>query len=331
MNEKMYQTVLLCTIAGLLLSGFIFFGNGGPNGSRSNKPSMNTQEPQSIDPFKDDVILYTDNMDGANDTNALKARGYKPYYRGTGFQDTVPTWFQGNSAVFSSFNGPATGYVAANYQVVTNINNIDSWLVFPRIAGGIIAGDSLYYRTRTDSASIWPDSIRVMYSANDSVPEGSWTELGRFLVPLNAWTLYGFRAPTTSVNGRFCIRYTVANGGPNGPNSDYIGIDAINIVRTPVGIQGNESGIPKTYSLEQNYPNPFNPSTTISYGLPKTGNVKIVLYDILGNEVRTLVDENQGAGMHDVVFDASSLSSGIYLYKIAAGTFSDTKKMVLVK
>jgi subtilisin-like proprotein convertase family protein len=89
--------------------------------------------------------------------------------------------------------------------------------------------------------------------------------------------------------------------------------------------------IPNYYSLSQNYPNPFNPVTKITYTLPKSGNVELKVYDILGREVATLVNEVKPAGIYDVNFNASNLASGIYFYRIKAGDFSSIKKMVLVK
>ena len=85
------------------------------------------------------------------------------------------------------------------------------------------------------------------------------------------------------------------------------------------------------FRLEQNYPNPFNPSTTISYQLPKAEFVTVKIFDTIGNEVKTIVKEIKPAGVHEVNFDASHLSSGIYLYRIDAGTFHQSKKMLLVK
>jgi hypothetical protein len=96
--------------------------------------------------------------------------------------------------------------------------------------------------------------------------------------------------------------------------------------------------IPNHYFLGQNYPNPFNPVTTIKYGIPKTSNVLIRVYDVLGNEVSTLVNEKKNAGVHTASFNASNLSSGVYFYKIevrqagsSTGNFTDVKKMVLIK
>ncbi len=97
------------------------------------------------------------------------------------------------------------------------------------------------------------------------------------------------------------------------------------------GITSNQNNLPENYSLLQNYPNPFNPSTTISYSLPKAGDVKLIVFDILGREVATLVNGFIGAGNHTVDFNASNLSSGVYLYKIQTGDFTETRKMVLIK
>ncbi len=85
------------------------------------------------------------------------------------------------------------------------------------------------------------------------------------------------------------------------------------------------------FSLSQNYPNPFNPTTKISYQLPENSYVKIMIYDLLGREIKTLVNYEITAGQHEISFDASSLPSGVYVYKLTAGSFSETKKMMLVK
>ncbi|MFZ1517136.1 MAG: T9SS type A sorting domain-containing protein [Ignavibacteriaceae bacterium] len=91
------------------------------------------------------------------------------------------------------------------------------------------------------------------------------------------------------------------------------------------------SGVPEVYSLSQNYPNPFNPSTKISWQSPVSGNQTLKVYDVLGNEVATLVNEFKNAGMYEVDFDASTLSSGVYFYQLKAGEFLETRKMVLLK
>ncbi|HZW38721.1 MAG TPA: T9SS type A sorting domain-containing protein, partial [Ignavibacteriaceae bacterium] len=86
-----------------------------------------------------------------------------------------------------------------------------------------------------------------------------------------------------------------------------------------------------SYSLSQNFPNPFNPSTKIKYTLPKQGLVTIKIFDVLGIEIKQLINEEKPSGEYEVEFDGSSLSSGIYFYQIQTGEYFDTKKMVLMK
>ena len=96
-----------------------------------------------------------------------------------------------------------------------------------------------------------------------------------------------------------------------------------------VNFTGSE--IPITYELSNNFPNPFNPSTTIRYQIPQDGIVTLKIYDILGSEVATLVNEEKVAGKYEVNFNATSLASGVYIYKIQAGGFISSKKMMLLK
>ena len=96
-------------------------------------------------------------------------------------------------------------------------------------------------------------------------------------------------------------------------------------------IREQELIIPRHFMLMQNYPNPFNPTTTITFSLPKQQHVTLMIYNLLGREVHTLVDEQSQAGMHTVTFDASELSSGIYFYRLQAGDYSESKRMMLLK
>ncbi len=98
-----------------------------------------------------------------------------------------------------------------------------------------------------------------------------------------------------------------------------------------VGVQGNNSNIPFVYKLEQNFPNPFNPTTLIKYQLPEDEFVKITVFNILGQQVSTLVNTYQNAGNYSLMFDGTNLASGLYLYKLEAGSFTDVKKMLLLK
>ena len=98
-----------------------------------------------------------------------------------------------------------------------------------------------------------------------------------------------------------------------------------------ISVQSIGENVPGTYDLAQNFPNPFNPSTRIRFGIPKSGLVTVKVYDMLGKEVATLVNEELRAGSYEVPFDGSYFSSGMYFYRIQSGEFVETKKMILVK
>ncbi len=98
----------------------------------------------------------------------------------------------------------------------------------------------------------------------------------------------------------------------------------------PVSVD-DENGIPTVYSLNQNFPNPFNPSTKIQFSIPENGMVTLKVFDILGREVMTLVNEELPASYKTVEFDASQLTSGIYFYRIQVNNFTAVKKMILMK
>ncbi len=92
-----------------------------------------------------------------------------------------------------------------------------------------------------------------------------------------------------------------------------------------------EEHIPLSFELFQNYPNPFNPTTTIKYQIPERNFVSIKVFDILGNEIKTLVDEEMSAGNYEVKFNAAYLSSSVYIYQLIAGNYIQTRKMLVLK
>src|SRR5690606_25293751 len=102
-------------------------------------------------------------------------------------------------------------------------------------------------------------------------------------------------------------------------------------IYNPVGITQIGSEIPERFTLEQNYPNPFNPATNIKFSIPKGSFVKLAVYDMLGREVAKLVNSELQAGTYNYDFDGSKLSSGVYFYKLESNSFSETKKMMLIK
>jgi hypothetical protein len=127
--------------------------------------------------------------------------------------------------------------------------------------------------------------------------------------------------------GEVTLSFTVTDDSSASVSDSII----VKVIADPTGINDWFFGVPDQYSLNQNYPNPFNPLTHIRFGLPKAGDVKIELYNILGQHVATLLSEFKQAGYHVVDLDASHLPSGVYFYRIQATRFNDVKKMILLK
>ncbi|MCL6100238.1 MAG: T9SS type A sorting domain-containing protein [Bacteroidetes bacterium] len=141
-------------------------------------------------------------------------------------------------------------------------------------------------------------------------------------VPANWQTTQGYDVPQN-------LRYTnaalltAANGLPLGDLTWW--------PDKTTGVEQIPNSVPSNYTLSQNYPNPFNPSTLIEYSIPKGGFVTVKVYNLLGQEVATLVNQEQRAGSYKVDFDATKLASGVYMYQLHAGNFNLTKKMILMK
>jgi len=119
----------------------------------------------------------------------------------------------------------------------------------------------------------------------------------------------------------------------SGTDNDFINtrIGYATSPKFPDGINDSHYDFPKGFALSQNYPNPFNPSTIINYELPITNYVELSIYNLLGQRVAILVNEQKRAGYHQVEWEASGFASGIYYYRIEAGEFQDVKKMILIK
>jgi hypothetical protein len=123
--------------------------------------------------------------------------------------------------------------------------------------------------------------------------------------------------------------------GSDGTNAYVCGGNGIwrralsEMLKTSVGAVTSEMS--RVYGLKQNYPNPFNPSTTITFELPTSSHVRLSVFDLLGREVSVLVNEKKDAGIHDVTFDAAGLASGMYFYRLQAGRFAQTKKLLLLR
>ena len=191
--------------------------------------------------------------------------------------------------------------------------------------------------TQNDSVKIEnPDSNKVKlisYGAAKNygvelnyVTENGIGRFGEFDVSLAANTSHTFIPDWSDITNTDLM--VLVDNGNNGTIDDTL------YLQNQVTGIGNDQGSllsPNSYNLAQNYPNPFNPTTTIQYSIPERSSVTLKIYDVLGNELAILVDEEKTAGSYEVNFNASQLASGIYFYKLQAGNFIDTKKMLLMK
>ena len=175
-----------------------------------------------------------------------------------------------------------------------------------------------------------------LQSINMTPPYFVWNGISNLLIEVCydniAWTAYS-TVNSTSAPG-MTWGYFVDNSTGCTMTGGAVQATRPNVcltVTTGTGTNQNGSLVPNVYSLSQNYPNPFNPVTKINFALPKQGFVTLKIYDILGREVRTLVNEIKSAGQFSVDFNASEFSSGVYFYKLETNGFSDIKRMMLIK
>lgn len=219
-------------------------------------------------------------------------------------QNSYAIWFtysnQGEG-LFGGANMFRTSDFGANWSTVTTLGTGS----FGGITGTPLPVDNSVfleatYYVRSDNKIYYSSYNAQNYIVDFTAPAGTYRHI-------NGYTLFG---PFWAVRNNGGISYHAAFGGIN-----------------PIG-----SEIPKSFSLNQNYPNPFNPSTTIRFDLPKSSFVKLMVYNSLGSEVASLINENLNAGTYEYKWNGpQKLSSGIYYYRLVTNTFSDTKKMILIK
>jgi photosystem II stability/assembly factor-like uncharacterized protein len=238
-------------------------------------------------------------------------------------------------AYLSLFFGPWGGFKTFkehnNFNTFEEIFNSKSALAF-NDSGYVFFGNSRMYRT-TDRGDVIEEinngiSSLAAYSIKaidfDEIYIGDYNKL--YISTNNGDNWYSIPGPSEA-NGIHSIE-KVGEG--------YLVIASRNGIYknttvVSVGENNSETAFPSKFFLSQNYPNPFNPKTTIWYAIPTMSFVTFKIYDVLGNEIATLVNEDKSIGNYEVEFNASRLASGIYFYQLQAGEFVETKKMVLMK
>jgi hypothetical protein len=227
----------------------------------------------------------------------------------------------------------------ANNTIVNNTAGVSGGGIHTNDMTSDIMNSIIWGNTAPANSQI-SGTVNVVYSD----VEGGWTGEGNINVnPLFSDTLFhlsdsspciGTGIESIDIGGTmyycppFCY-YGNPRPNPSGSMPDIGACESP--LPNPVGVENALSQIPDDYSLSQNYPNPFNPTTTMVYGLRERTNVELKLFDVLGREVETIFDGEQNAGFYEVEFNASTLASGIYFYRLQAGDYIETKKMVLMK
>lgn len=186
-----------------------------------------------------------------------------------------------------------------------------------------------YTWVSSDSSSAGGGDFMVLFADNDSlnVRRGVNGTLGATTYRVNSTTVTGTGYPVCAIMRSGGNKYSTSAYYGFGGFGTNVYFDSENL---PTSIS-NTNEIAESYSLAQNYPNPFNPTTNIKFSLPKSGMVKLVVFNSAGKEVATLVNGVQSAGTYNVTLDAKNLASGVYFYQITSGDFIDIKKMMLIK
>lgn len=198
----------------------------------------------------------------------------------------------------TSTQAPASVVVGSSFTIKVNFQNFGG-----TVANGLYANLLLTGGFKTDEDSMFVGELQP--GATDSV-------------------VFSVTAPDADTTGSYSLLF-VSSDASSSPASGTLRSVAA------TGVGDIVPSVPKNYALHQNYPNPFNPSTIIEYAVPNKVHVILIVYDVLGRTVETLVDEKEAPGTYKVLFDASCLPSGVYFYRIFAGHFVETKKCLVIK
>ena len=205
-----------------------------------------------------------------------------------------------------------------NYQLFIQESNENQSLLFRWEISEDENEDNLIYYISFDNEDFLIDSIET----SDSEIEIPFSHF------IDALLLNDLNSVTTLWDVSVTDSFEVVASN-NGPFSLFIDIEGMLNIK-------NNNLIPDIYALYQNYPNPFNPVTTIKYNLPEDALVKVVIFDVMGRKVKTLMNEIQSSGYHSILWNSTNdmgedISAGMYIYTILAGEYRSSKKMVLIK
>ena len=247
--------------------------------------------------------------------------------------------------VYDSTRWTGSGTNESGYLFIptSGTNSPVKWVTIPGTLGGVLNGvwnntNSGYALASNLQTPANAEGSAGMYDFTISVaPSGNGAQVISYLLEKTdkSYIMQGSATdthsplPATSFNG---VIFALDTGNTTtAMKLTNVQVTMGKPLVTGISNNNNNASLPSVYSLSQNYPNPFNPTTTINFALSKSGNVTLTVYDIMGREVKMLVNDNLQAGYHKVEFNASSLASGVYFYRIIAGNFISVKKLMLLK
>ncbi len=284
-----------------LNNSFVFIADTGKVTGKYYKDSFSLGSYYTLDPCSDRLIMSVNTRNGI--VNKKKVFSQTP-------SAAQIQYNPGNSAGTIK---ELTCAVPYNYNISQNS--------FGQPAGTYTTGTTDCVRDYSPSISYQPNQNTTLnVQTNDTDPGLILTKVGSNYI-IDYYNVVIWSNTTTDLTG-YTYNATITQfNGTLSPFKKSVTSVAIGNINTP----------PKTFHLSQNYPNPFNPSTIIEYQIPNDTHVKILIFDIMGNQVAELLNGNVSAGTHVIRFNGIKLASGVYFYRIEAGEFSETKKFVLIK
>lgn len=351
-NDNFFQEpqVFLTIKEGDLLPDYSFMAYIADDNGRENvevvlikKPGTNV--PDTIYYVMDDMAIANIDAEPNDEIVALTIGLISPVYI---FNDTT---ISGNHLPYSTHYRYVFGNTYSYTPSSISINDFDgdgdndilttgyNWdeLVLIKNQGNYIFADEEIIARQTRGFVVMDyenDGDKDIVTVNERLEENGITvylndRLGNFTVRENCYFPYADGRPWSIIASDFDLDGKTDIAVTSTSDSLYV---LYNLGGGTVGIQDEETiEIPTSFSLAQNFPNPFNPVTTIQFSLPQAGNVTLKIYNLLGEEEKTLADEYRQAGKHSVQFNANNLASGIYFYRLQTGNFVQTKKMILLK
>jgi len=264
------------------------------NGSFENWPDMERADPgdwDTYDEYYQDAVTLS--ADAFDGSNAARLEVLDN--GGSPFQPFLVSWEDGGGHPVSERYPNVTGYYKFHNEGNDKFKvSVEMFVGFNPVG----AGEAFFDAT----SEYTPFNVPINYTGSET--------------PSNAVVTFSIADPETWIAtiGSWALVDLVELGG-----------------QIPVGIKLQEATLPRKFNLRQNYPNPFNPTTRIELSLPFSGEVSLKVYDILGQDVGTLVSEGLGPGSYTYEWDAEGLASGVYIYQLRAGEFIETRRMVLMR